>query len=49
MKTLVLEFNEIERDDETKDSTFCLTSKAETIINESNINDVFEVIYSTII
>ena len=49
MKTLVLEFKDIKLDDETKHSMFCPTSKAETIINESDIDDVFESIHITII
>ena len=49
MTTLFLEFHEIENDDKTKYSTFYLNSKAETIINESDINNVFESIYSMII
>ena len=50
MKTLALEFKEIECDDETKYSSFRSTSKvSKTIINESNINDVFESTYSTLI
>ena len=36
-------------DDKTKYDTFYLKSKAETIINESDINDVFEPIYTAII
>ena len=46
VKTLVLEFKKIEVDDETKYGIFSLSSKAETVINESDINDVFESIYS---
>ena len=40
--TLVVEFKKKESDDETKYSTFDLTSRAEAIINESGIDDVFE-------
>ena len=47
--TLVLEFTKIENTDKTKYDTFYLNSKGETIINESDINDVFESIYTTII
>ena len=47
--TLVLEFKKIESDDKTKYDTFYSHSKAETIINESDIDDVFESIYNTII
>ena len=35
--------------DETKYNTFSLSSKAETIINESDIDDTFESICSNII
>ena len=49
MSTLVLEFKKIESDDKIKCNTFCLNSKAETIINESDMDDVFESIYTTII
>ena len=47
--TLVLVFKKIESDDKTKYDTFYLHRKAETIINESDIDDVFESIYTTII
>ena len=40
--TLVLEFEKIERDDETKYSTFYLAAKAETIILEKEIDDLFD-------
>ena len=46
--TLVLVFKKIQNDDKTLYSTSYLNSKAETIINESDIDDVFELIYSTI-
>ena len=49
MATLVLEFKKIEREDQTKYDTFSLHSKAETFINESDIDDVFKSIYTTII
>ena len=49
MAELVLEFRKLENDDTTKYSTFYSNSKAETTINESDIDDVFESIYSTII
>ena len=39
----------IENEDKTKYSTFYSHSKAETIINESDIDDVFKSIYTTII
>ena len=46
---LVMEFKKIESDDATKDNTFYSNSKAETIINESDIDNVFESIYCKII
>ena len=46
MTTLTLEFQKkTEGDDETKYDTFSSNSKAETIINESDIDEVFETIY----
>ena len=48
MATLVLMFIKIESNDETKYKTFYSTSKTETVINESDIDDVFESVYSTI-
>ena len=45
VKTLVLEFKKTEVDDETKYGIFSLSSKADTVIDESDIN-VFESIYS---
>ena len=39
----------MENDDKTKYSTFHLNLKAEKIIKESDINDVFEATYSTFI
>ena len=45
----VLEFKKIKNDDKTKYSTFSSNSKTEIIVNESDINDAFESIYSTII
>ena len=47
--TLVLEFKKIESDDERNCNTFYSISKAETIINRSDIDDVIESIYITII
>ena len=47
--TLVLEFKKIKSDDKRLYSIFYSNSKAETIIYESDIDDVFESIYSTII
>ena len=49
MTTLVLVFKKIEREDKTKFDNFCSSSKAEIIINENDIDGVFESIYSTII
>ena len=42
VKTLVLEFKKIQNNDKTLYITFYSNSKAETIINESDIDDVFE-------
>ena len=47
--TLVLEFKNLENDNKTMYSTFYSNSRAETINNESEIDDVFESTYSTII
>ena len=41
MATLVLEFKKIEKDNKTKYSTSYLNSKAEAILNESDIDDIF--------
>ena len=49
MTTLFLEFENIESDDKTKYDTYYSQSKAETIINESDIDDIFESIYTTIL
>ena len=46
--TLVLEFKKIQSDDKTK-YTFYSNSKAETIVNESEVDDVFELTYNTVI
>ena len=46
--TLVLEFKKIENDDKTKYDTSYFNSKTETIINESDIDSVFESVYTTI-
>ena len=40
--TLVLEFKKIESDDKTKNSTFYLNLKEETIINETDDDDYFD-------
>ena len=49
MTTLFLEFENIEKADKTKYDTYYSQSKAETIINESDIDDIFESIYTTIL
>ena len=49
MTALVLVFKKTECEDKTKYDTFCLHSKGETIINENDIDDVFQSIYTTII
>ena len=49
MKTFVLVFKKIKSDDKTKYDTFYSNSKAEIFINESDIDDVFESVYTTII
>ena len=48
--TVVLEIKKkIQNDEKTKYGYFSWNSKAETIINESDTNDIFESIYSMII
>ena len=47
--TLVLVFEKIESEDKTKYDTFYSNSKAEIIINESNIDDVFKSNYTAVI
>ena len=47
--TLVLVFKKIESEDKTRYSTFYSSSKAEIIINKSDIDNVFQSIYTTII
>ena len=47
MTTLV--FNKTESEDKTKSDNFYSSWKAEIIINESNIDDVFQSIYTTIV
>ena len=49
MITLVLVFKKIESEDKTKCDTFYSSSNGEIIINKSDINDVFQSIYTTII
>ena len=46
---LVLVLKKVESEDKTKYNTFNSHSKAEKIINESDINDEFDAIYTTII
>ena len=47
--TLILVFKKIESEDKTKSDDFYSSSKAEVIICESDIDDVFNSIYYTII
>ena len=49
MATLVLVFKMLESDDKTKYDTFYSHSKAEIIINDSDIDDVFKSVYTTVI
>ena len=49
MTTLVIEFKKIESDDAAKYTTFCCNSKAERIINENGIDDVFESIHTAVL
>ena len=46
---LVFEFTKIQSDDKSLYSTLHSNSKAETVVNEIDIDDVFESIYSIII
>ena len=46
---LVLVFKKIESDDKTNYGTLYSNSKAEIIVNQSDIYDVFQSIYTTII
>ena len=48
MTPLVLLFKKIGSEDKTKHDNFYSSSKAEIIINESDIDDVFQSIYTTI-
>ena len=48
MATLFLVLKKIESEDKTKYDTFYSNSKAEAIINASDIDDVFESTYTTI-
>ena len=47
--TLVLVFKKSEKEDKTKYGIFNSHSNAETVINKSDIDDVFKSIYITII
>ena len=49
MTTLVLKFKKVQSDDKTLRSSFYSNLKEETIVNNSDIDDVFKSIYSTII
>ena len=49
MTTLGLVFKKIESEDKTKFDNFYSSSKAEIIINENDIDDVFQSIYAKII
>ena len=49
LTTLVLEFRKIQSDNKTQYSTFYSHSKSETIVNESDIDDVLESVYTTVI
>ena len=48
MTTLVLVLKKIESEDKTSFYNFYSRSKAEIIVNESDIENVFESIYSTV-
>ena len=47
--TLVLVLKKIENEDKTKYDNFCFSLKAGTVINDSDIDDVFPSIYITVI
>ena len=49
MTTFILVFKEIESEDKTKFDNFYSSLKADVIINESDIDDGFQSIYTTII
>ena len=49
VRTLVLVFTKNDSEDKTKYDTFHSHSKAETIINESDIDGVFKLNYITVI
>ena len=46
---LILLLKKMESDEKTKYSTFCWNSKENKTINESDIDDVFESMHTTII
>ena len=49
MTTLVLVFKKTESEDKTKYDNFYSSSKAEIIINEGDVDDVFQSFYTTVI
>ena len=49
MATLVLEFKKIGNNDETRHSNFYSNLKSETTVKESDIDNLFESIYITIL
>ena len=49
MTALVLMFKKIESEDKTNYNNLNSSSKAQTIINESDIDDVFQSVYTTIL
>ena len=49
MTTLVLLFKKIESEDKRKYGTFYSSLKAEVIFNKSEIDDVFQSVYTTVI
>ena len=49
MSTIVLVYKKREKEDKTKYDNFYSNSKAEIIIKESNIDNVFQSIYTKII
>ena len=48
MTTLVLVFKKVESGDKTKYGNFFSSSKAEIIINKSDVDDMFQSIYTTV-
>ena len=48
MTTIVLVFKKIESDDKSMYDSFYSNSKAEIIISENDIDDVFQSVYTTI-